>query len=111
MVRKREETEVQNQIIQVAKTLGYLTYHTYDSRRCEPGFPDLWILGFGKLIVLELKVGKNIPTSEQAKWLEELQAAGVDARLYHVDTWKRGNRSIVTELTTAKRDHRRRHAK
>lgn len=106
MPRSRDEIEVQNQIIAVVKTLGYLTYHTHDSRRSEKGFPDLCIVGFGKLMFIEFKAGKNTVTKEQQQWLDEFQIAGVDARLYHVDTWKNGNRELVDELILAKRQYR-----
>lgn len=99
--RKRVEDATLDQIIQVAKTIGYLTFHVYDSRRSSAGFPDLWICGFGILIVLELKTGRNTTTPEQDAWLAELRTAGVDARIYHTDQWK--DRCIVDELISAAR--------
>lgn len=95
----RVEDRTLGEIRQVAETIGYLTFHVYDSRRCPPGFPDLWILGFGKLIVLELKAGRNTTTKDQDKWLAELRAAGVDARVYHVTEWR--GRKLVHELNDA----------
>jgi len=103
MTRRREETDMQDGIRQAAEALGYLTYHTYDSRRCTPGFPDLWILGFGKLIVPELKAGKNKTTEAQDRWISELRAAGVDARVYHADQWRK--RDLVYELVRIKREY------
>lgn len=97
--RNRVEDSTLGQIRQVAEAIGYLTFHVYDSRRCPAGFPDLWILGFGKLVVLEIKAGKNTTTEAQDKWLTELRAAGVDARVYHVTEWR--GRNLVDELTTA----------
>lgn len=105
MTRNRVEETVLGQIRQTAETIGYLTFHVYDSRRCPPGFPDLWILGFGKLIVLELKAGRNTTTADQDKWLTELRAAGIDARVYHVTEWR--GRQLVTELNDSARLWRR----
>lgn len=106
MPRNRDETQVQDQIIRVVRTLGYLVYHTHDSRRSEKGFPDICIVGFDKLIFIEFKAGKNTATKEQQQWLDELNNAGVDARLYHVDTWKSGDRRLIDELIFAKRQYR-----
>jgi hypothetical protein len=103
--RRTEEADIQGQIVKVAEALGYLTWHDYDSRRNAPGFPDLWILGYGRLLVLELKAGRNTTTAEQSKWLAELCAAGVDARLYHVSEWR--GRKLADELTATARAWRR----
>ena len=35
------EKKFQSQVVRIAKVFGWLCYHTYDSRRSEPGFPDL----------------------------------------------------------------------
>lgn len=37
------EGELQQAIIDLARVLGLLIYHPYDSRRSEPGYPDLTI--------------------------------------------------------------------
>src|SRR5512136_295471 len=104
-MRNRVEDDTLGEIRQVAETIGYLTFHVYDSRRCPPGFPDLWILGFGKLIVLELKAGRNTTSKDQDRWLAELRAAGVDARVYHVTEWR--SRKLADELREAARRWRR----
>lgn len=101
MARNRAEDTILGQIRQASELIGYLTFHVHDSRRCPPGFPDLWILGFGKLIVLELKAGRNTTTKDQDRWLAELRAAGVDARVYHVAEWR--GRKLVDELNDAAR--------
>ena len=107
MTRKREEDDTLGQMRQVFEAMGFLTYHTYDSRRCPPGFPDLWVIGFGKLLVLELKAGRNTTTTEQDRWLAELRAAGIDARVYHVSQWP--SRNIVKELQAVKDTWRKQH--
>jgi hypothetical protein len=35
------EADFQATIVETARTLGWLIYHTHDSRRSSPGFPDL----------------------------------------------------------------------
>lgn len=55
-----------------AQLLGWLCYHTYDSRRSEPGFPDLVLVRGGRLIFAELKAEGKYPSRGQKKWLAEL---------------------------------------
>lgn len=83
-----EEAQVQQTIVDDARLLGYLVYHTYDSRRSEPGFPDLWIVGYGHLLVLELKTARGKVTDAQQRWISQLVAAGVDARIYRTQEWR-----------------------
>ena len=53
------ETEFQAQVIELATTLGWLVYHTYDSRRSVYGFPDLVLVRCGRVIFMELKSEKG----------------------------------------------------
>lgn len=70
--------------------LGWsLIYHTHDSRRSAPGFPDLVMTNGRRVIFAEIKKEGGQPTAEQAIWLEALQSverfAGsrVEAYLWH----------------------------
>lgn len=53
------EKDFQNNIISAARDLGFLVYHTSDSRRDEPGFPDLIIAGYGVVLAWECKTEKG----------------------------------------------------
>src|SRR5262245_16025821 len=77
------ERELQNAVIRAARTLGWLVYHTFDSRRSEPGFPDLVMVRDGRLLFVELKgerltpkgkVTVGRPSREQQTWLDELRS-------------------------------------
>jgi hypothetical protein len=72
------EKEWQRQVVQLAKTLGYRTYHTFDSRRSTHGFPDL-VLVRGRVIYLELKRERGKLTDEQKGWLRAIRATGAEA--------------------------------
>ena len=41
------EKQFMAQVVELAKLKGWLVYHTYDSRRSEPGFPDLCMVRKG----------------------------------------------------------------
>lgn len=80
------EKQFQAQVTTYAKLQGYRVYHSFDSRRCEPGFPDLTIVGKGRLIFAELKVSAPV-TADQRWWLDELARAGAKAYLWTPSTW------------------------
>lgn len=56
-----------------AEDLGYLTYHTWDSRHSAAGFPDLVLTKHGCLAFIECKMPGNKPSPAQKKWLDWLE--------------------------------------
>lgn len=86
------ELQLQQGVLECARRLGFMAYHTADARRSEPGFPDALILGHGQLIVMEFKTqrgkvraasltkrGRWLPG--QQEWLDAFESAGVPAYL------------------------------
>jgi hypothetical protein len=69
------EAQLQRRVREVTKQLGYLHYHTSNSRKSERGFPDSLVVhpSGGTLWALELKVERAIPTREQQSWLTALR--------------------------------------
>ena len=71
--------------------LGYLEYHTHDSRHSTEGFPDIVALRGKRGVVLELKIHpvtqeRGRPTPEQRKWLEAFDAVGLESYVVRPDT-------------------------
>ena len=66
-------------------------YHTYDSRRCARGFPDLVIIG-NRVLWRELKGWKpsSRPTREQVEVLQGLRDAGQDSAIWRPVDWFSG---------------------
>jgi len=58
-----------------ARLHGWFAYHTFDSRRSEPGFPDCVFVRGERLIFVELKAAGRKPTAAQEDWLAALRAA------------------------------------
>ncbi|PPF64666.1 VRR-NUC domain-containing protein [Clavibacter michiganensis] len=87
------ETELQNVIIAAAKRMGYLVYHTYDSRRSASGYPDLHLVHGAKgwSLFRELKSATGRVTTDQKKWLAALTSAGVDASVWRPIDWFNGS--------------------
>lgn len=69
---KLTEKEFQTQVIALAKLNGWLVYHTHDSRRSEPGFPDLVLVKGAQLIFAELKLDYARTSIEQDRWIDAL---------------------------------------
>lgn len=79
------ESEFQAQVLAVAKTFGFqLTYHTHDSRRSNPGFPDLVLLHVrtGRLIFAELKTQTGRVRPEQEQWINAFRLGGHVAEVW-----------------------------
>ena len=71
------EKQFQSHVIRYAKKRGWQIYHTYDSRRSEPGFPDL-VLVRHKVLYRELKTDRGKLTEPQKAWGNSLTTAGAD---------------------------------
>lgn len=59
-----------------------LAYHTRDSRRSLPGFPDWCFAGARGVMFRECKAQRGHLRLEQSRWLETLRAAGADAGVW-----------------------------
>jgi hypothetical protein len=95
------EKEFQRQVVQLARLLGWMAYHTYDSRRSTPGFPDLVLVKPPKVIFAELKVGRRRPTVPQLVWLQSLASSGQDVRLWRPTDWPEIERLLKGDLDGA----------
>jgi hypothetical protein len=75
------EAQLQQTILDAARQLNWMVYHTFDSRRSEPGFPDAVLLRGRRCLVLEFKTEKGRVSTAQTEWLEAFAEAGIDARV------------------------------
>ena len=85
----RTEKEFQAAVLKLARSHGWLAFHTHDSRKSEAGFPDCVLLHPWRkpAIVAELKVGTNKCTAAQTAWLEAFRASGVRAYEWRPEQW------------------------
>lgn len=83
---KVSEKEFQQAVIDLAKRHGWKVYHTYDSRRSNPGYPDLTLVR-ERVLWMELKVHPNKPTAAQGTWVEVLKSAGQAAYVFYPEHW------------------------
>ncbi len=66
------EKQLQAQVVQLARLTGWRCYHTHDSRRSTPGFPDLVLVRPPRCLFVELKTLSGRLRPAQAAWLEAL---------------------------------------
>ena len=82
-----KERELQSLVEALAGRLGWLSYHTRDSRRSAPGFPDLVLTRGGRLIFAELKSAKGRITPEQRVWLDALERTRAEVHEWRPVDW------------------------
>jgi hypothetical protein len=68
---------------ELAEARGWhLQYHTHDSRRSDPGWPDDVFARPPRIIFVEYKRENGQPSPEQAEWLEALKDCEQEAYLW-----------------------------
>ena len=79
------EKTFMGQLLQAARLHGWITYHTFDSRRSPEGFPDLAVVrpepGRGDVYLWELKSNTGKLTMAQQLWLTALDGKRITAGL------------------------------
>lgn len=67
------EADFQAQIVALAEAKNWLCYHTHDSRRSQPGFPDLVLVRGSTVLFLEVKAEKGKLSPAQLEWMVGLK--------------------------------------
>lgn len=87
--RRISEKEFQAQVLELARMSGWLCYHTHDSRRSAPGFPDLVLVRPPVVLFAELKNAAGRLRPEQHDWLASLKGCErVEASLWRPSDWQ-----------------------
>ncbi len=97
---KLTEKAFQRQVVQLAAHCAWELYHTFDSRRSQPGFPDL-VLAHTKrgLLFVELKTDTGKLSKEQDRWRLVLLRAGADARVWRPRDWPEIQATLTGDVT------------
>lgn len=87
--KSMSEKEFMAQVVELAGGLGWMVYHTYDSRRSSKGFPDLVLAKPERfrLIFMEVKSEKGRVKPEQLAWLNVLNKCGALAMIVRPSAW------------------------
>lgn len=81
------EAQFQRRILDYCQMRGLLVFHDQDSRRNQPGFPDLVIASPRHILFRELKTDTGTIRPEQVKWLNTMREAGADAGVWRPKDW------------------------
>lgn len=85
---RETEKQWQARVVKLARLMGWLCYHAYDSRRSESGYPDLTCVGKGRVVYIELKTERGKLSPAQEVWLERLRGCpGVEVYVFRPSHW------------------------
>jgi hypothetical protein len=76
-----KERQWQAEVVRIARMFGWAVYHTHDSRRSEPGWPDLALVR-DRLVMVELKTETGRLSDAQVQWIAMLTRAGVETYVW-----------------------------
>ena len=77
-----DEATWQAQVRRWAERARWYVYHTYDSRRSDSGFPDLFMVRNGRAIAAELKTTVGRLSPAQNSWLVRLRECGIETYVW-----------------------------
>ena len=81
------EKSFQQLVIDYAKLKGWTVYHTFNSRKSTPGYPDLSMVRGARHVVAELKSEHGRLTPDQRRWLEAFQHTSTEVYLWRPSAW------------------------
>ena len=82
------EKSLSQQIVDYARSRGWLVYRTFNSQRSPAGFPDLVLVRAGVCLFVECKREGGKLTDEQMTWLAALGSV----EMVRVDVWRPSSR-------------------
>jgi hypothetical protein len=81
------ERDFQAGVVELARLLGWRSYHTHDSRRSAAGFPDLVLVRGKRLVFAELKSETGARSADQRTWLDALGETPAESYLWRPGDW------------------------
>jgi hypothetical protein len=96
------ESEFQSQVIDLAARLGWLHYHTHDSRKSDSGYPDLTLVRGNRLVYAELKSADGKVNGPQRMWLEALSRTNAEVYIWRPEDFDQIEKVLTS--WTAPRD-------
>ena len=83
------EKQFQGMVEQALRAGGWKVYHTFNSRRSEPGYPDIHAVHpmTGQSFFAELKMPKGKVSLAQRSWISSLMVAGHVVFVWRPEHW------------------------
>jgi hypothetical protein len=76
------EKQWMEQVIELATRYRWQHFHVYDSRRSDPGWPDLTLVRPPDLLFAELKTDRGRLSVAQRTWIERLRECGQEIHVW-----------------------------
>ncbi len=92
------ERQWQEKVCEFATLRQWRWYHTHDSRRSNPGFPDLVLVRGRAIVFVELKSDRGRTTPDQLAWLNALREARKGNDNVIVSVWRPSDWPAVMEV-------------
>jgi len=90
------EKELQSAVLEALGYMGWLCYHTFDSRRSHPGFPDLVAVKGSRSMYVEFKSENGKMRDAQVEWLDALVETHSEVYLVRPSTQDAFMRNVST---------------
>jgi Holliday junction resolvase len=88
--RPMTEAQLQGAVMELARLLGWKSFHVWISIRSNPGFPDIVACRGERLLAIELKSRIGKVSAAQEEWLSALAAAGAETYVWRPADWLDG---------------------
>jgi hypothetical protein len=99
LLKQITEADWHGFVVSFATMMGWSTYHTYDSRRSNAGWPDLVCVRGDRLVIAELKAEGGKVTAAQQAWIDALTAvAEASGKAVSVHLWRPSDEAEVREV-------------
>lgn len=108
------EADLVKAILDVARILGWRSAHFRPAMTKHgwktavqgdgKGWPDIVLVGHGRILYREVKCGRNTLSADQAEWIRALEQAGADVGVWHERDWQDG--LVEAELRRGTRHER-----
>ena len=85
--REIKEAAYQRMVVDLLTMYRFRVFHTYDSRRSAPGFPDVIATDGQRLFVWEFKTERGQVSPDQEAWIVALRPFATDARVVRPSDW------------------------
>lgn len=95
------EASFQSRILELAALTGWNHFHVYDSRKSNPGWPDLalwrgpWRGRAPRFVLAELKRETGRLSAAQESTIAQLRAAGVEVYVWRPSDWAEVERVLA----------------
>lgn len=99
LAKEITERDWQGFVVSYASLMGWSTFHVYDSRRSNSGWPDLVCVRGDRMVIAELKAEGGKVTAAQQGWIDALSVvADASGKAVSVHVWRPSAETEVRQV-------------